>query len=123
MEKAANRFASALLMPADAIRAEVGAHRSSISLGELVNLKIRFRVSVQALAYRCKDLGIINAATFSELFNTFAERGWRSPLQGAGQPRPGRGKAETFRTTVLSITQRKGHQRSARGRAPRHHGR
>lgn len=79
VEKAANRFASALLMPADAIRAEVGAHRSSISLGELVNLKIRFRVSVQALAYRCKDLGIINAATFSELFNTFAERGWRSP--------------------------------------------
>lgn len=78
-EKAAHRFASAFLMPADPIRAEVGAHRSSISLGELVDLKIRFRVSVQALTYRCKDLGIINGSVFSNLFDAFDQRGWRSP--------------------------------------------
>src|SRR3546814_3191681 len=35
-EKAAHRFAGAFLMPADALRAEVGANRSSISIGELV---------------------------------------------------------------------------------------
>lgn len=51
-EKAAHRFAGAFLMPADAIRAEVGASRSSISIGELVALKGRFGASIQAIAYR-----------------------------------------------------------------------
>jgi Zn-dependent peptidase ImmA (M78 family)/transcriptional regulator with XRE-family HTH domain len=77
-EKAAHRFAGAFLMPADVLRAEVGASRSSLSLGELVVLKERFGVSVQALTFRCKDLSIINQAAFSKLFATFTERGWRS---------------------------------------------
>lgn len=77
-EKAAHRFAGAFLMPADALRAEIGANRSSISIGELVALKKRFGVSVQALTYRCKDLGIINQAAFGLLFKIFAERGWRT---------------------------------------------
>jgi Zn-dependent peptidase ImmA (M78 family)/DNA-binding XRE family transcriptional regulator len=77
-EKAAHRFAGAFLMPADALRVEIGANRSSISIGELVALKKRFGVSVQALTYRCKDLGIINQAVFSRLFKIFTERGWRT---------------------------------------------
>jgi len=77
-EKAAHRFAGAFLMPADVLRAEVGANRSSISLGELVALKKRFGVSIQALTYRCKDLGIINQSAFARLFKIFAERGWRT---------------------------------------------
>ena len=76
-EKAAHRFAGAFLMPADVLRAEVGANRSMLSLGELVALKERFGVSVQALTYRCKDLGIINQAAFAKLFDVFEERGWR----------------------------------------------
>ena len=76
-EKAAHRFAGAFLMPADVLRAEVGAHRSSISIGELVALKKRFGVSVQALAYRCQDLGIISQAACTRLFKVFSERGWR----------------------------------------------
>ena len=76
-EKAAHRFAGAFLMPADVVRAEVGTHRSSISIGELVALKKRFGVSVQAIAFRCKDLGIIDAKTFSVLFRVFTQRGWR----------------------------------------------
>ena len=78
-EKAADRFAGAFLMPADVLRAEVGANRSSISIGELVALKERFGVSIQALTYRCKDLGIIGQSEFASLFKTFAERGWRNP--------------------------------------------
>ena len=78
-EKAAHRFAGAFLMPADVLRSEVGAHRSSISIGELVVLKERFGVSIQALAYRCKELGIISQAVFADLYRVFAERGWRAP--------------------------------------------
>ncbi|MBY3389213.1 helix-turn-helix domain-containing protein [Rhizobium laguerreae] len=78
-EKAAHRFAGAFLLPADMLRAEVGATRSTISLGELAALKRRYGVSLQALTYRCRELGIISEATFSELFKVFAERGWRAP--------------------------------------------
>lgn len=77
-EKAAHRFAGAFLMPADVLRAEVGSTRSSLSIGELVALKQRFGVSVQALTYRCKDLGIISQQIFSKLFDVFTERGWRT---------------------------------------------
>lgn len=88
-EKAAHRFAGAFLMPADVLRAEVGAHRSSISIGELVELKKRFGVSVQALAYRCKDLGIISQASCARLFKIFKDRGWRSaPYEEPGSMKP-----------------------------------
>ena len=76
-EAAANRFAGAFLMPADALRAEIGAVRSSISFGELAAIKRRYGASLQAIAYRCKDLDIISKATFSVLFREFKARGWR----------------------------------------------
>jgi Zn-dependent peptidase ImmA (M78 family)/DNA-binding XRE family transcriptional regulator len=79
VEKAAHRFAGAFLMPADAVRTEVGANRSSISIGELVALKERFGASIQAIVYRCKDLGIISAPAFSQLYRQFTRLGWRSP--------------------------------------------
>jgi Zn-dependent peptidase ImmA (M78 family) len=34
-------------------------------------------VSAQAIAYRCKDLGIINQPTFSGVFKVFGVKGWR----------------------------------------------
>jgi Zn-dependent peptidase ImmA (M78 family) len=76
-EKAAHRFAGAFLMPADVLRTEVGAHRSMIGLAELVALKLRFGVSIQAIAFRCKDLGIIGSKPFSDLFRVFTRNGWR----------------------------------------------
>ena len=79
VEKAAHRFAGAFLIPADTLRAEMGSNRSSVSLGELVALKDRFGVSIQAIAYRCKDLGILNQSAFVRLFKLFDQRGWRKP--------------------------------------------
>ena len=76
-EKAANRFAGAFLMPAEALWSEVGKHRTSVSLTELCELKQLFGVSVQALTYRCKDLGIFSQALFRRLFDEFERRGWR----------------------------------------------
>ena len=78
-EKAAHRFAGAFLMPAETLRAEVGRRRRSVSWDELFDLKRIFGVSVQALTYRCKDLGIFNNALFRRLFDEFSRRGWRNP--------------------------------------------
>lgn len=79
IEKAAHRFAGAFLIPADILRAEMGSNRSSVSIGELVGLKVRFGVSIQAIVYRCKDLGILNQSAFVRLFKLFNQRGWRKP--------------------------------------------
>ena len=78
-ERAANRFAGAFLMPEEVAWAEIGKHRSAIGWAELFNLKLVFGVSVQAIAYRCKDLGIISLTLMGRMFDTFTELGWRSP--------------------------------------------
>lgn len=78
-EKAAHRFAGAFLMPADALWAEIGKHRTSIGGRELLYLKRLFGVSIQAITYRCKDLGIFSDSLFRQLFQEFHRLGWRSP--------------------------------------------
>ena len=78
-EKAAHRFAGAFLMPADAVRTEIGRRRTSIGWSELFNLKRVFGVSVQAIVYRCRDLGIISDALYTRLFRDMSRFGWRSP--------------------------------------------
>ena len=78
-EKASHRFAGAFLMPAEALWSKIGKHRTSISLAELLRLKELFGASIQAITYRCRDLGIFPEALFRRLFDVFKERGWRSP--------------------------------------------
>lgn len=78
-EKAAHRFAGAFLMPAEALRREIGKIRSSISYKELLYLKDMFGTSVQAITYRCKDLGIFSKSMCRGLFIEFAQLGWRKP--------------------------------------------
>jgi Zn-dependent peptidase ImmA (M78 family)/transcriptional regulator with XRE-family HTH domain len=77
-EKAAHRFGGAFLMPAEALRSELGTRRTSISMEELLYIKQIFGVSFQAIVYRAKELEIINSALFSKLFDEFEVRGWRT---------------------------------------------
>jgi hypothetical protein len=78
-EKAAFRFGGAFLMPAEILRAEVGRRRRTISLAELLQLKRLFGTSVQAIAYRLKDLGIAGATTYRQMFDLFERLGWLAP--------------------------------------------
>lgn len=88
-EKAANRFAGAFLMPREALWAEIGRHRTSISLGEILRLKQLFGASFQAIAYRCRDLGIFGDPLFRRLFQVFNQRGWRkAPFEEPGAMLP-----------------------------------
>lgn len=88
VEKAAHRFAGAFLMPADTMWTEMGRSRTSISFGELFALKALLGVSVQALTYRGKELGIIGETLFRRLFDEFERFGWRSPPYKEPQERP-----------------------------------
>lgn len=78
-ERAAHRFAGAFLMPPEMLRAEIGRRRQGIGWRELFELKQVFGVSVQALAYRCRDLGIFSPVLLRKLFREFSRHGWRSP--------------------------------------------
>jgi Zn-dependent peptidase ImmA (M78 family) len=78
-EDVANRFASAFLMPVEALWREIGKHRTVISIGELLALKQLFGASIQAVTYRCHELGIISDASYRRLFRVFNANGWRKP--------------------------------------------
>lgn len=78
-EKAANRFAGAFLMPAEVLWSEVGKQRDCLSIGELIDLKVLFGVSLQMLVHRCHDLRIIKDDLYRQLFREFKDKGWRDP--------------------------------------------
>ncbi|MBP1999770.1 Zn-dependent peptidase ImmA (M78 family)/DNA-binding XRE family transcriptional regulator [Paenibacillus shirakamiensis] len=56
IEKEANRFAGAFLLPASSFGTEI----VSTSLDHFVSLKKRWKVSIQAMAYRAHSLGILS---------------------------------------------------------------
>jgi Zn-dependent peptidase ImmA (M78 family)/DNA-binding XRE family transcriptional regulator len=104
-EKAAHRFAGAFLMPADALWAEIGRHRTSIGGRELFYLKQLFGVSVQAITYRCKDLGIFGESLFRRLFHEFNRLGWRSPPYQEPYARPGEEPTRFKRLTLRALAE------------------
>lgn len=78
-ERAADRFAGAFLMAKEMIFRVLGQYRTSISLGELVELKKLFRVSVAAVAVRCNQLGVISRSVYSRIWNQIRLAGWNGP--------------------------------------------
>lgn len=65
-EKAAFRFGAAFLFPTDAVHREVGSRRGFIQTEELLILKKRYGVSIQALLYRLHDLGVITDSYYKQ---------------------------------------------------------
>lgn len=84
-EKAADRFAAAFLAPHNTIRNSVGVKRAYVSSGELLLLKKRFGMSIQALLFRLRDLQIINESHYKWWCIEISQIGWRKqepePLQ------------------------------------------
>jgi Zn-dependent peptidase ImmA (M78 family) len=74
-EKAAYRFAGAFFVPDEAAKREMGENRSKISLFELINLREKYGMSVQAWVYRAQDLKIISDSFATQIFSSFKKRG------------------------------------------------
>lgn len=77
-EKAANRFAGAFLMAKEMMFRLLGTNRTSISLGELAELKKIFKVSIAALVVRCGQLGVLTKAAYGRLFAQIKAMGWNT---------------------------------------------
>lgn len=76
-EEAAFRFGGAFLAPKEWVLREVGAKRTSLQLEELFILKKKTGLSIQAIIFRLKDLGIISKNYYSHCFKTISKMGWR----------------------------------------------
>ena len=76
-EKAAFRFGAAFLAPASTLIQEVGAKRGLIHQEELLLLKQRFGLSVQALLRRLCDLDVINLSCYKQWCMKVNKLGWR----------------------------------------------
>lgn len=74
IEREADRFASALLLPRKSFPNDVYSAR----LDAFVELKKRWKVSIQAMIYRCSDLGIIDEIQFTNLYKQISFRKWRT---------------------------------------------
>lgn len=85
-EKLAYRFGAAFLVPREPLVKEVGEKRTSLNVHELLLLKARFGVSVQALVRRMRDLEIISEPTYKSACITISRMGWRT--KEPGQPIP-----------------------------------
>lgn len=85
-EKAAFRFGGAFLAPEELVRRDVGAARRQVSLAELMLLKRRYGMSMQALVYRLRDLGIIAPTQAAALWRQINARGWKKHEPGELEP-------------------------------------
>ncbi|MCS4243815.1 Zn-dependent peptidase ImmA (M78 family)/DNA-binding XRE family transcriptional regulator [Rhizobium sp. BIGb0125] len=80
IESEADRFAGAFLLPRKSFPNEVYSSR----LMAFVDLKRRWKVSVQAMIYRCKNLGIFDDQQVTNLYKQLSFKKWRKtePLDG-----------------------------------------
>lgn len=85
-EKAANRFAGAFLMAKEMVYRLIGENRTSISLGELAELKKIFKVSIAALVVRCRQLGVLTQAAYGRLWAEIKALGWNTQLSNEPYP-------------------------------------
>jgi len=72
IEKQANAFASAFLMPAETFAQEMGA----VTLEAMLALKPRWRVSVAAQLKRCQALRLVSPSRATSLWKARSARGW-----------------------------------------------
>jgi len=80
IEQEADRFAGAFLLPSKSFPNEVFSSRAE----SFIELKARWKVSIQAMVYRCKDLGIFDDRQTTNIYKQISYKNWRTtePLDG-----------------------------------------
>lgn len=75
-EKQANAFAGALLMPREEFAKDVALYPTDLTY--YLHLKKKWRVSVQAMIYRARQIDLITANQYLYLIRRISQNGWRS---------------------------------------------
>lgn len=77
LEPAMNRFAGALLIPAEHLTALAGDRQRGVTYHEIMRLKQTYGVSAAAMLMRLRQVGILSEAAVEYAFKTYARK-WRS---------------------------------------------
>lgn len=100
MERDANAFASAFLMPRDDV---VARRPSLVTLPQLVELKSYWGVSLAALAYRMNSLRLVTEWTYRTLCIDIAKNGYRTK-----EPKPMRQEISQMLAKVFEALRKEG---------------
>jgi len=86
IEAEADHFAGAFLLPRKTFPNEVYSPRAEA----FINLKARWKVSIQAMVYRCKDLGLFDDQQITNIYKQISFKKWRTtePLDEGEQKIP-----------------------------------
>lgn len=76
MEREANRFAAAFLVPGDAALSDLRDAGGRVTLGTLGTLKQKWGYSIKAFVFRFKELGVIDDAQARSLYKQISARRW-----------------------------------------------
>lgn len=81
-EEQANRFAAEFLMPAVEIRPHLPATTAGRGWAKLAELKEHWGVSLAALLYRARTLGVMGDVTYRNAMVRMSQNGWRRAEPG-----------------------------------------
>lgn len=104
VEDQAHRFAAEFLMPEADIAGELPA---SPDWERLAELKEKWGVSIAALLYRTRTLGIMTETAYRNAMSTLSSRGWRRQEPGAARPL----EQPTMLTRALEVVEEAGTDR------------
>jgi Zn-dependent peptidase ImmA (M78 family)/transcriptional regulator with XRE-family HTH domain len=85
VEEQAHRFAAELLMPAEEIAPLLPRSMNSSTWVSLAKLKEQWGVSMQALLFRARRLGVLGDVSYRNAMTTVSARGWRRAEPGQVQ--------------------------------------
>lgn len=77
VEEQANRFAAELLMPQAQIGDLLPTSMGPAAWKKLARLKEEWGVSIQALLFRARQLGVLSEVSYRNAMTTVSARGWR----------------------------------------------
>jgi Zn-dependent peptidase ImmA (M78 family)/DNA-binding XRE family transcriptional regulator len=85
-EKACNRFAGAFIFPGPSVIQKFGKNRSAVEWQEILLAKFEYGLSMGAICFRLKDVGIVNDVYSRFLWTELSRKGWRKKEPGLELP-------------------------------------
>lgn len=77
VERYCHYFAGAMLFPKENFEEQIGKRRTKLSFQELGALKQEYGISMQAIVYRAKELGVITPSYYRHFFFMFNQLGYK----------------------------------------------
>jgi Zn-dependent peptidase ImmA (M78 family) len=104
-ERYCHRFAGAMLFSKNAAIKELTESRNKISIQELGFLKLEYGISIQALIYRIRDLGIISEYYKNYYYQYITQMGWKveEPYEYVGSETSNRFEQLLYRALIEDI--------------------